>query len=124
VVISKSGVSQFGQHPRFQQGRIKWCSPALDNCLDAVGFQSLIKVVAQEFVRSAWFLIDNLALTRRDALISDFAATRRVYATSILAARARPCKVLSVGTAATQRGRWPQFSSIKSNRNLAAPKGF
>src|SRR5450759_2059352 len=47
---------------------------AEDNRFDAMGFQSLVKVVAQEFVGSAGFLIDNLAVTRRDALINDFAA--------------------------------------------------
>ena len=47
------------------------------NRLDAVVFQSLVKIVAKEFVGSARSLIDNLALMRRDAFINDFAAARQ-----------------------------------------------
>jgi len=50
-----------------------------DNRLDAVAFQSLIKIVAQEFVGPARFLIDNFALARRDAIINDFAAAGQAY---------------------------------------------
>src|SRR5262245_50236566 len=39
------------------------------------------------------------------------------------APRARSCIALIVGSAATQRGRWPQFSCMKSSRNSAVVLG-
>src|SRR5215813_10071052 len=46
-----------------------------------------------------------------------------VYATNMPAARARSCSALIVGSAATQRGRWPQFSCMKSSRKSAVLLG-
>ena len=47
---------------------------AEDDCFDAAVFQALIEIVAHEFIRSAWFLIEKLALARGDGLVDDFAA--------------------------------------------------
>src|ERR1700686_1578371 len=88
-----------------------------------MGFQSLVKVIAQELVGSTRFLIDNLTVSRCDTLINDLPPPGIVYATSMLAARARSCNALIVGTAATQRGRWPQFSVMKSSRKSAVLLG-
>src|ERR1051325_6387327 len=42
--------------------------------LDAAGLELLIEIVADELVRSARFLLEQLALARRDGLVDDLAA--------------------------------------------------
>ena len=84
----------------------------------AVVFQSLVKIVAKEFVGSARSLIDNLALTRRDAFINNFAAARQRIRDEHAGGA---CS--TDGTAATQRGRWPQFSVMKSSNKSAVLLG-